>query len=177
MASTTSDTRHFLLPWIKTDLSFLVFRVMIPLLLWAALDKIEAQSLTNGDLSKGNTGWKGDRIVVADPDKTENRVLAIETSKFSYKYFSQQIDTGRGNAMTVSFDVKISSDYQGGEFRIQVNRPDGSNFYRDYTAAPGSWQPMVFNYTEVNGARKLDLLFRVSPGLGKIYFDNFKVTK
>ncbi len=157
---------------------FLLCQVALSLVMWGSFTEAHAQSITNGDLSKGNAGWKGNRVVENDPDKADNKVLVIELSKFSYKYFSQQIETGGGKSVTVSFDFKVSKDYQGDEgFVIQVPRAGGTYFTESHTEKPASWQHVDFTYSEVNGARKLDLSFKVTNGAGKIYFDNFKVTK
>jgi hypothetical protein len=152
-------------------------RVVLPLVLGGAFCSAHAQSVSNGDLSKGNTGWKGDRVVQADPAKADNKVLGIELSKFSYKYFSQQVEAGGGQTITLSFDFNVSLDYAGDGFRIQVSGGNRAPYYQDYTQASDSWTHAEFKYSDVNGARKLDISFRVNPGLGKIYFDNFKLTK
>jgi hypothetical protein len=148
---------------------------ILVLLLCGGMNHLSAQTISNGDLSKGNTPWKGDRDVEDDPEKPGNKVLVVELKKSKPAIFSQQVDTGDAKNLTFTFEYKVSADYRNDGFRVKGTRADGSFWWQDYVPAPGAWHKVEYFFKSVNGSRRIDFSVEVKPGTGKIFFDNFTV--
>src|SRR6476661_1359540 len=132
-----------MIPLFATYASFLL------LLLCGGVSQLSAQSISNGDLSKCNASWKGDRDVKDDPEKPGNKVLVVELKKSKPAIFSQQVESGGGQNLTFSFEYKVSADYRNDGFRLQGTRADGSFWWQDYIAVPGGWQKVEYLFKGV----------------------------
>jgi hypothetical protein len=155
--------------------SFTTLGVVLFLAIVAAAGRAQAQSFSNGDLSKGVASWRGDRDVVDDPDTAAagNKVLAVELKKKA-QTFSQQVDAGNAKSVTFTFDVKGSADYVGDGVKLTITRGDGSYFWQTYLKIGPAWQKQELK-VGTNGSRKLEFSVEVKPGRGMLYFDNFAV--
>lgn len=136
---------------------------------------LAAQSISNGDLSKGAASWRGDRDVQDDPDTAAagNKVLAVELKKSKSATFSQTVDAGSAKTVTFTFDVKASEDYNGDGFQVKVTRGNGSFQWQDFSKAGPAWEKQEFVLR--NASRKVEFSIEVRAGKGKLFFDNFAV--
>jgi hypothetical protein len=136
----------------------------------------KAQTLENGDFSRGAAIWKGDRKVIADPDDEKNKVLELTLTKTKPASFHQLIDTDGAAQFTVSLQVKGSKELAGGSpLTLRMTRPDTSFTWKDFPVGGTDWNTISWTFTKVNGAKKLDFLVEAPPGSGKLYFDNFTI--
>src|SRR5204862_4143531 len=138
---------------------------------FTASGHVAAQSISNGDLSKGAASWRGDRDVMDDPDKaaSSNKVLAVELKKSKSCTFSQTVDAGSAKTLTFTFDVKASEDYNGDGFQVKITRANSSFQWQDYSRVGPAWgkQELVFT----NASRKVEFSIEVRAGKGKLFFD------
>lgn len=146
--------------------------LLVTMLGLLATHNTQAQTLDNGDISRGTAVWRGDRAVQNDPADATNKVLAVELKKDKRQSFSQQVDTGGVPVLTFTFDVKTSADYKGDGITIRVTRPDGKYIFRGFNVEGAEWRKITCDY-EPMGARRVTFAVEVKVGTGTLYFDNF----
>ena len=154
---------------------FTTLGAVLLLAVFTASGHVAAQSLSNGDLSKGAASWRGDRDVQDDPDKaaSSNKVLAVEVKKSKSATFSQTVDAGSAKTLTFTFDVKGSEDYNGDGFQVKITRANGSFQWQNYAKIGPTWEKQELVFT--NASRKIEFSIEVKAGKGKLFFDNFAV--
>ena len=124
--------------------------------------------LKNSDMSRGTSGWTGDRTLAEDGD---NWVLVVRAKKGSERIFSQEFHAMKAADLKISFRYK-TEDYKGRGLKISMVYGN-SSWYTDMDLkADGEWHEVNWKFSEGKGKTKLTLQFNVKEGEGTVFFDD-----
>ncbi|MFH0980517.1 MAG: hypothetical protein V2A79_03135 [Planctomycetota bacterium] len=141
--------------------------------------------LKNGDFEKGKMGWKmepGIRVVDepgAAPGQPANQVLEAEAHKSRTRKMQAQLNVStKAKALIFSMRVKASPSFRSAtpsadQLTLRLERPDRSATFTSRRIATNDvWQTIDWNYTQLEGARRLDFSIEFHPGDGSVYVDD-----
>ena len=115
---------------------------------------LNASLLKNGDFEKGSSGWKGDRRVTYEDSSQSNRVCKVEV-KSKEQEFYQEVKSKNLRELKLNFDVKKSSDYDGGDFSVRFVRDNGSYTFWDSSVNSASFSKKTYKFQDIKGSKKI----------------------
>lgn len=128
---------------------------------------------TNGNLDTAG-GWKGSKKITEEPENGKpNRMLVVTAKKKDQVSFSQEVDTKDKLSLTVTFRYR-TKNYVGRGLELRgIRMNSGFTFSNRELIADGQWHEMTWEFTQVQGSRKIDFVIAVLQGDGEIFFDDF----
>jgi hypothetical protein len=165
--------------------SLFVFLLTILFLGGAAIAAEQENLLRNGNFNEGIAVWLGDRKIEED-DGNKVAVVLLEESrdlgKKRSKSFRQSIRRSGTKEVQTTFRYKASQDYKGQGFEVRLYvegegyDADHWRYFKVKPAKKGEWLKFKGNFNKFNkrGSYRFEIV--VSPGEGKLYFDDFVMT-
>jgi len=149
-------------------------------LLAATLPLCGENLFENSDMDTAG-GWKGSKRIVKDEkapeekDAKPNRILVITAKLRDPVSFSQEADTKGIQDLVLKFRYR-TKDYVGRGYQIRGVRQGGGSTFTDLKfVADGQWHEVTWDYTQVQGSKKIDFQFSVLEGTGDVCFDDIVV--
>lgn len=128
-----------------------------------------AQNAFQNSSMDNASGWSGDRKFVTVDD---NRVISLEAKKNKTLRFYQGADTSDTKDVVLKFRYQ-TTDYQGRGLQLRGKRPDGSSTFRNIELkTDGQWNEYAWDFSEVNGSRRMEFSLELLEGSGTVLIDD-----
>lgn len=118
-------------------------------------------------------GWKGVKKMVTEKEgDKDNRLLQITANPRGSSAFSQDVSVRDIKDVKLKLRYR-TKDYKGRGLEIRGTRADGGFTYltKDLKA-DGQWHEIEWNFSQINGTKKVDFSFIVLDGEGEVFFDD-----
>ncbi len=152
-------------------------KILLPILFFITLsigNLLGNELLKNGDISRGSSGWKGDRKIISIAD---NKLIEVKVSNKSIRSFTQEEIKCKGlKDVTLIFRYRASKDYNGRGMTVRFRKENYGTIYSSSKIVnDGNWHDYKWEFDQIKDSKKLDLIIEIKEGAGTVYFDDFSL--
>lgn len=148
---------------------------------WGPLSAQVANLISNGDFSKGQSGWETKGRIVklknGKEDSEGNPALMIQLDNKKEQIFSQLFKLPRGSkSVKINYKIITSNDLEPSPISMNVILWGGNTsfdglIYKEKVERLNEWQEKSASTDVITD--KVGIQIKIKPGNGKIYFDDF----